>query len=108
MWYQERKNKRKHAVTPQFQSCCHGGKAQLPLMRKPPQVLSQLLFNNDNSQSRNFQAHTRIYNAMFSFSSPGMSIDEERSRGGGPPNICIQGQVCHRIGSLFTARGPNT
>ncbi|KAK2417432.1 hypothetical protein QL285_039731 [Trifolium repens] len=42
---------------------------------------------------------------MFAFSSPGMSIDEEKRGGRGPPNIRIQGQVCHRIGSLLPQDG---
>ena len=105
MWYQERKCKSKHTLTPKFQVCCHGGKAQLPMMKKPHEVLHNLLFNNQNSQSKNYQAHTRIYNAMFAFSSPGMSIDEEKRSGRGPPNIRIQGQVCHRIGSLLPQDG---
>jgi hypothetical protein len=105
MWYQERKYKRKHTLTPQFQLCCHGGKAQLPLLKKPPKVLHHLLLNNQSSQSKNYQTHTRIYNSMFAFSSPGMSIDEEKRGGRGPPNIRIQGQVCHRIGSLLPQDG---
>jgi hypothetical protein len=90
MWYHERKYKRKNTLTPQFQLCCHGGKAQLPLLKKPPEVLHHLLLNNESSQSKNYQAHTRIYNSMFAFSSPGMSIDEENRGGRGPPNIRIQ------------------
>jgi hypothetical protein len=34
-----------------------------------------------------------------------MSIDEEKRSGRGPPNIRIQGQVCHRIGSLLPEDG---
>jgi hypothetical protein len=38
---------------------------------------------------------------MFSFTSPGMTIDKAIHRGRGPPTIRIQGQTCHRIGSML-------
>ncbi|MCI09419.1 helicase-like protein, partial [Trifolium medium] len=105
MWYQERKNKRKHSVTPQFQQCCHGGKAELPLLEQPPELLQHLLFNNVSEDSKNYQALTRIYNSMFAFTSPGMKFDERKNVGRGPPTIRIQGQVCHRIGSMLPQDG---
>jgi hypothetical protein len=42
---------------------------------------------------------------MFSFTSPGMSIDEITGRGRGPPTLRIQGQTCHRIGSMLPEPG---
>ncbi|PNX71990.1 helicase-like protein [Trifolium pratense] len=105
MWYQERKNKRKDSITPQFQLCCHGGKAQLPLLDQPPELLQHLLFNYHSADSKNYQAHTRIYNSMFAFTSPGMKLDERKRIGKGPPTLRIQGQVCHRIGSMLPVEG---
>jgi hypothetical protein len=105
MWYQERKNKSRHAVTPKFQLCCHGGKAQLPILKPPPQLLQHLLFGRQGSDSHNFQAHTRIYNSMFAFTSPGMNVDDHSNKGRGPPTLRIQGQVCHRIGSMLPPEG---
>ncbi|PNY10906.1 helicase-like protein [Trifolium pratense] len=105
MWYQERKNRSKNTLRPEFQQCCHGGKAELSLLEQPPKLLQQLLFNNVRTDSKNYQAHTRIYNSMFAFTSPGMKIDDRKNVGKGPPTIRIQGQVCHRIGSMLPQEG---
>ncbi|XP_045797949.1 uncharacterized protein LOC123892172 [Trifolium pratense] len=105
MWYQERKNKSRHSLTPQFQQCCHGGKAQLPLLDQPPELLQHLLFSYHNADSKNYQTHTRIYNSMFAFTSPGMKLDDKKRIGRGPPTLRIQGQVCHRIGSMLPVHG---
>jgi len=42
---------------------------------------------------------------MFAFTSPGAKIDNKYNNGGGPPNLRIQGQSCHRIGSLLPPIG---
>jgi hypothetical protein len=42
---------------------------------------------------------------MFSFTSPGMQIDNRVSRGRGPPTLRIQGQACHRIGTMLPEPG---
>ncbi|GAU47108.1 hypothetical protein TSUD_403410 [Trifolium subterraneum] len=105
MWYQERKCRTRHTTMPEFQLCCHGGKSELPLLEEPPQLLQHLLFNRVSSDSKNYQAHTRIYNSMFAFTSPGMQLNDQNLRGKGPPTLRIQGQVCHRIGSLLPEEG---
>ncbi|GAU50219.1 hypothetical protein TSUD_408980 [Trifolium subterraneum] len=105
MWYQERKCRTRHTTIPEFQLCCHGGKSELPLLQEPPQLLQHLLFNRFSSDSKNYQAHTRIYNSMFAFTSPGMQLNDQHLRGKGPPTLRIQGQVCHRIGSLLPEEG---
>jgi len=69
MWYQERKHKFSNTSKPKFQLCCGGGKVQLPLLEQPPQLQQNLLFQNHNTQSKNYQANARTYNAMFSFTS---------------------------------------
>lgn len=42
---------------------------------------------------------------MFAFTSPGGKIDRSFNNGRGPPSIRIQGQSCHRIGSLLPMPG---
>jgi hypothetical protein len=42
---------------------------------------------------------------MFSFTSSGMEIDKGNRNGRGPPTLRIQGQTCHRIGSLLPKFG---
>ncbi|XP_058727499.1 uncharacterized protein LOC131598990 [Vicia villosa] len=55
--------------------------------------------------SKNYQANIRTYNAMFSFTSPGMKFDTTYSKRGGPPTLRLQGQTCHRIGTLLPETG---
>jgi hypothetical protein len=106
MWYEERKGKSKgNSLTPKFQLCCCDGKVELPLLRHAPPILQHLLFDSNSPESKNFQEFTRVYNAMFSFTSPGMKIDERNSRGRGPPTLRIQGQTCHRMGTLLPSSG---
>ncbi|XP_058761349.1 uncharacterized protein LOC131634741 [Vicia villosa] len=105
MWYQEKVNRHKITATPRFYRCCRGGKIVLPFLEQPPQVLQDLLFNNTYSDSKNYQANIRTYNAMFSFTSPGMKFDTTYSKRGGPPTLRLQGQTCHRIGTLLPETG---
>jgi hypothetical protein len=101
MWYQERKCKSKDTLEPKFQMCCATDKVQLPPLKKLPSMLKSLMFDQDSPHSKLFQQNMRIYNAMFSFTSPGMQIDKGITRGRGPPTIRIQGQTCHRIGTML-------
>lgn len=105
MWYQERIQKYRHAANPNFALCCSKGKIQLPLLKMPPEYLRHLLFDNDASDSKNYQEHVRVYNMMFAFTSPGAKLDRTFNNGKGPPNLRIQGQMCHRIGSLLPKPG---
>jgi hypothetical protein len=105
MWYGERKSKSRNQVIPKFQQCCHGGKAQLPMMKEPPPLLQHLMCGREHADSQNFQSHVRIYNSMFAFTSPGMQLDSHIKKGRGPPTIRIQGQICHRIGSMLPVEG---
>jgi hypothetical protein len=45
------------------------------------------------------------YIIMFAFTSPGMNVDDHSNKGRGPPTLRIQGQVCHRIGSMLPPEG---
>lgn len=42
---------------------------------------------------------------MFAFTSPGAKVDNKYNNGCGPPTVRIQGQNCHRIGSLLPPEG---
>ncbi|KAI5406448.1 hypothetical protein KIW84_052976 [Lathyrus oleraceus] len=79
----------------------NNGKVELSLLKQPPDLLSRLLFDDDNIFSRKFQQQIRISNMMFAFTSPGAKLDNSFNKGGGPPTLWIQGQSCHRIGSLL-------
>lgn len=101
MWYQERMDKHRHAANPKYYLCCGNGKVELPMLKHPPKVLSHLLFNRNAKDSKNFQSQIRTYNMMFAFTSPKAKLDNRFNNGRGPPTIRIQGQSCHRIGSLL-------
>lgn len=51
MWYQERKNKFRNVANPKFSMCYGEGKVQLPLLKIPPKVLHEPLFNNEKTKS---------------------------------------------------------
>jgi len=105
MWYQDRKSKSRNTSVPKFQLCCRAGKVQLPLLDQPPSLLQNFLFQNATKASKNFQSNIRTYNAMFSFTYPGMQLDTITNKGRGPPTIRLQGQVCNRIGSMLPLQG---
>ncbi|XP_058726735.1 uncharacterized protein LOC131598121 [Vicia villosa] len=105
MWYGEKTYKRKHSAVPKFQQCCGNGKILLPLLKLPPPYLNQLLFQDDGPDNQNYQQYCRFYNMMFAFTSPGMKFDNRFNAGGGPPNIRVHGQPCHRIGSMVPLNG---
>ncbi|XP_058783209.1 uncharacterized protein LOC131657875 [Vicia villosa] len=105
MWYQERKEKSRHTTVPKFPKCCRSGKVVLPLLTNPPPLLQHLLHSGTSSESKNYQSNLRIYNAMFSFTSPEMKFDKTVADGRGPPTLRLHGQTCHRIGTLIPANG---
>jgi hypothetical protein len=105
MWYQERRAKSRDITQPMFQMCCSNGKVQLPYPKNPPQFLQKLLFDNSSKQSKNFQENLRMYNSMFAFTSPGMKFDNNFKGKRGPPVLRLQGQPCHRIGSMLPKLG---
>jgi len=101
MWYEERINKKRRSTNLTFHMCYGNGKVQLPTLKDPPIVLQHLLFDNESKESKNYQNHIRTYNMMFVFTSPAAKVDTTFNNGKGPPNLRIQGQSCHRIGSLL-------
>lgn len=105
MWYQERKDKSRDTTQPKFTLCCGSGNVQLPQLEQPPPILQHLLFDNQSIDSKNYQENARVYNAMFSFTSPGISMDTDIGKGRGPPTLRLHGQTCHRIGSMLPLAG---
>ncbi|KAL5179701.1 Replication protein A DNA-binding subunit C [Glycine soja] len=105
MWYDERISKDKNCQNPRFSLCCGDGKVELPLLQNPPQYLQRLLFHDDTIDSKNYQHNLRAYNMMFAFTSAGIKLDKTINNSRGPPTIRIQGQPCHRIGSLLPMPG---
>ncbi|XP_070016933.1 uncharacterized protein [Nicotiana sylvestris] len=45
-WYEERIRKHYNSKKPIFTMCCDRGKIELPDLKKPPEVLDQLLFGS--------------------------------------------------------------
>ncbi|XP_058740821.1 uncharacterized protein LOC131613143 [Vicia villosa] len=105
MWYQERMHKSTHSANPKFMMCRGNGKVELPLLRQPPEPLATLQFDHESIVSRKFQQQIRLYNMMFAFTSPGARLDNRFNNGRGPPILRIQGQTCHRIGSMLPPQG---
>lgn len=105
MWYNERTRSGRHSPFPKFSLCCGKGKIQLPFLKEPPTLLQHLLLAKNAADAKNFQQHIRMYNMMFAFTSPGAKLDRSLNNGRGPPTIRIQGQSCHRIGSLLPPVG---
>ena len=101
MWYDERISKGRNTTSQKFSLCCGDGKVELPLLQSPPKYLERLLFDGKASDSKNYQCNIQTYNMMFAFTSAGIKLDKTINNSRGPPTIRIQGQPCHRIGSLL-------
>lgn len=105
IWYQERMHKHKHSANPKFFLCCGNGKVKISFLKHPLQPLSHLMFDRNAVGSKNFQSQIKAYNMMFAFTSPRAKLDNKFNIGRGSPTIRIQGQACHRIGSLLPSEG---
>jgi len=105
LWYNERCVKSKHSQNPKFSLCCRRGKVQLPTLREPFEFLSHLLFDYESSESKDYHGQIRTYNMMFAFTSSGAKFDSSFNDRKGSPTVRIQGQFCHRIGSLLPKDG---
>ena len=88
----------------QFSLCCQKGKVQIPLLKKPPDLLEGLL-NGVDRRRKLFLQNIRVYNSMFSFTSIGGKIDTSMNNGSAPPQFILNGQNYHRIGSLLPEHG---
>ncbi|KAL5179993.1 Replication factor A protein 1 [Glycine soja] len=107
MWYDKRISKDKNCGSPRFSLCCGDGKVELSLLQNPPQYLQQLLFDDNTIDSKNYQHNLRAYNMMFAFTCAGIKLEKTINDSRGPTTIRIQGQPCHRIGSLLPMLGKN-
>lgn len=80
------------------------GKITLPFLRKPPQLLYNLM-NEIDDRYKNFKENIRAYNSLFSFTSLGGKVESGINDGNGPPQFILSGQNYHRIGSLIPPEG---
>ncbi|GFR12144.1 ATP-dependent DNA helicase [Trichonephila clavata] len=78
--------------------CCSGGKVHLPVLRDPPEPLHTLL-SSDSVCAKLFRKNIRRYNSCFQMTSFGSS--KQIIESGFMPTFKVQGQVYHKIGSLF-------
>lgn len=99
MWYEERSDKSKNSKNPKFSDCCMKGKVELPFLKKPPDLLWNLMQGHD-PRSKCFKENIRAYNSMFAFTSFGGKVESSINNGSGPPQFILSGQNFHRIGSL--------
>ena len=104
LWYEERAEKCNTSKEVEFSLCCQKGKVQIPLLKRPPNLLEGLL-NGEDQRSKSFLQNIRLYNSMFSFTSIGGKIDTSMNNGSAPPQFILNGQNYHRIGSLLPERG---
>lgn len=104
MWFGERINKSKSRRKPIFTLCCGQGQVQLPLLKKPPAVLMNLLTGTDKL-SKHFQKNTRPYNMVFSLTSLGGKVENPLKKGRGPQMFQLQGENYHLAGSLAPSDG---
>jgi len=77
---------------------------QIPLLKKPPNLLEGLL-NGVDHRRKLFLQNIRVYNSMFSFTSISGKIDTSMNNGSAPPQFILSGQNYHRIGSLLLEHG---
>lgn len=104
MFYNERINKQRNTIVPDFSLCCGHGKVKLPPLQEPPIIMKKLLSGED-SRSKHFTQNIRGYNMMFSFTSMGGKIDNTVNNGSGPYVFKLHGLNYHRIGSLLPEEG---
>ncbi|XP_050279142.1 uncharacterized protein LOC126720581 [Quercus robur] len=105
LWYEERSVKSKRPRIPTFSLCCMEGKVKLPLLRKTPPLLNELLDPLGGQRSKSFRTQIRSYNAMFAMTSMGGKVDNRVNDGRGPYIFRLNGQIHHRIGTLLPNNG---
>ncbi|KAL6572326.1 hypothetical protein OROMI_013284 [Orobanche minor] len=99
-WYSERLRSSYGSTRPKYSTCCLQGKIRLPKMKKPPQLLVDLL-SGKTPISNHFIKNIRSYNNMFAFTYLGGKIDSNPNMGTSPPIFKLHGQNYHLIGSLM-------
>ena len=105
LWYEERTVKSKRPKNPKFSLCCMEGKVKLPLLKKAPPLIDELLDPLGSQQSKTFRTLIRSYNAMFAMTSMGGKVDNSINDGRGPYIFKLNGQNHHRIGTLLPNDG---
>ncbi|XP_010490304.1 PREDICTED: uncharacterized protein LOC104768062 [Camelina sativa] len=98
-WYGERVRRTRKTNNPVYIGCCMQGQIVLPMLKESPEMLWNLLTNEDDL-SRHFQENTRPYNMLFSFTSLGGRVDRSVKKGRGPSMFALQGENYHLMGSL--------
>ena len=78
---------------------------KLPLLKKTPPLLNELLDPLGGQQSKTFRTQIRNYNAMFAMTSIGGKVDNKVNNGRGPYIFRLNGQTHHRIGTLLPNNG---
>ena len=73
MWISERKSN-SNMLIPKFQICCAAGQAILKPLEPLPEVIVNLIKNND-AQSKEFKKNIRTYNSALSFTSTNANLD---------------------------------
>lgn len=68
MWFEERAKKHIQTNKPKFLVCCMQCKVQLPLLHRPPRLLSDLL-EGKHPRIKHFIENIRPYNMLHSFTS---------------------------------------
>ena len=104
LWYEERNVKSRRPSQPKFSLCCSEGLIYLPLLKRAPPVLEELL-NNSGSSFVHFHDNRRQYNAMFAIMSMGGKVDKTVNDGNCPYVFRLNGQNHHQIGSLLPVEG---
>ena len=79
----------------------------MPLLKKPPTILEELLNPIGGQRSKNFKAQIRSYNFMFAMTSMGGNVDKKIYDGRGPYIFRLNGQNHHKIGTLLPHDGQN-
>ncbi|XP_050290504.1 uncharacterized protein LOC126728763 [Quercus robur] len=105
LWYEERTVKSKRPRNPKFSLCCMEGKVKLPLLRKAPPLIDELLDPLGSDRSKTFRTLIRTYNAMFAMTSMGGKVDSRINDGRHPYIFKLNGQNHHRIGTLLPNDG---
>ncbi|XLR54443.1 hypothetical protein S83_005115 [Arachis hypogaea] len=103
MWYDERNQKNRNYIIPEFSLCCSLGKVQLPFLTEPPEVLKELLYDYGSKHYKNFQNNIKAYNQMFAFTSSAGKVDSSINKGhrSAPTVNKISGENIYYIGSLM-------
>lgn len=97
--------KHSSARHPQFGFCCNSGQVQIPLPKEPPSEYKEIL-DDTGVFGRIFRDKIRMFNAVLSFTSLGVQVDESiNRRGHGPYVFKIHGELCHLVGSLLPIEG---